>query len=157
MTASTWTTTPSSRPEQRGLAERGGELDLVRPRARHRLGARPTSVSGCTWTLRAPSAAASRTTNSRLSALYWVSVKMKPNGVPDERTTSRLAIVWAKAPARRRISSCSSGVPSIEIASTSTSPASGSQRLGVRSMPFEVTVVTIPSARARASRAGNGR
>ena len=58
------------------------------------------------------------------------------------------------APDRRR---GPSGVPSIEIARTSTSGASGSQRAGVRSMPFEVTVVTIPSARARASSSGSGR
>jgi hypothetical protein len=82
---------------------------------------------------------------------------MKPKGVPEDRTVARFATVRSKAPWRPRIRSCSSGVPSIEIASTSTSSASGSHRAGQSSIPFDVTVVTMPSSRARARSAASGR
>ena len=142
--------------QQLGLAERGGELDLVRPGARHHLGCAADERQRVH--LNAARSLLGREPDDELEAVGVVLGEREDEAErgPDERTTSRFATVWANAPARRRISSCSSGVPSIEIERTSTSPASESQRLGVSSMPFEVTVVSIPSERARSRIAGNG-
>ena len=81
VTASTWTTTPRSAPSIAAsqtaaissISSGRAPLIIVRApveRERMHLDA-PGSL-----------AAASRTTNSRLSTLCWVSVKMKPNGPP---------------------------------------------------------------------------
>ena len=157
VTASTCTATPSSCPSSAAPSSAAASSTPSGRDPRIRSAARPCSVSGCTCTLRAPSRAARRTTKSRLSTLCWVSVKMRPKGVPDDRTVARFATVRSKAPSRPRIRSCSSGRPSIEIASTSTSSATGSQRAGLSSIPLDVTVVTMPSSRARASSSGSGR
>ncbi len=84
-----------------------------------------------------------------------VRVKTKPNGTPAARTASSRDFMVLKARPDCRIAACDSGLPSSEMASTSTSPAIRSSLLAESSVPLLVTVVLRPLHRARSSSSGS--